>query len=101
MTKLLHKIKYETEPYGTNQYSIEYTDGKFAGIKIVLGAVKLEENKEQDNCTLKYNYDIIEGIVEDSDKKEFDDYIGDTLMQMLDDGVKNNDLVYTGGVDEN
>jgi len=98
---LLHKIKYETEPYGTNQYSIEYTDGKFAGIKIVLGAVKLEENKEQDNCTLKYNYDIIEGIVEDSDKKEFDDYIGDTLMQMLDDGVKNNDLVYTGGVDEN
>lgn len=101
MTKLLHKIQYETEPYGTNQYSIEYTDGKFAGIKIVLGAVKLEENKEQDNCTLKYNYDIIEGIVEDSDKKEFDDYIGDTLMQMLDDGVKNNDLVYTGGVDEN
>lgn len=101
MTKLLHKIQYETEPYGTNQYSIEYTDGKFAGIKIVLGAVKLEENKEQDNCTLKYNYDIIEGIVEDSDKKEFDDYIGDTLMQMLDDGVKNNDLVYSGGVDEN
>ena len=101
MTKLLHKIQYETEPYGTNQYSIEYTNGKYAGIKIVLGSVKLEENQEQDNCTLKYNYDIIEGIVEDSDKKEFDNYIGDTLMQMLSDGVKNNDLVYSGGVDEN
>lgn len=99
--KLLHKIQYETEPYGTNQYSIEYTNGKYAGIKIVLGAVKLEENQEQDNCTLKYNYDIIEGIVEDSDKKEFDNYIGDTLMQMLSDGVKNNDLIYSGGVDEN
>jgi len=99
--KLLHKIQYETEPYGTNQYSIEYTNGKYTGIKIVLGAVKLEENQKQDNCTLKYNYDIIEGIVEDSDKKEFDNYIGDTLMQMLSDGVKNNDLVYSGGVDEN
>jgi hypothetical protein len=99
--KLLHKIQYETEPYGTNQYSIEYTNGKYAGIKIVLGAVKLEENQKQDNCTLKYNYDIIEGIVEDSDKKEFDNYIGDTLMQMLSDGVKNNDLIYSGGVDEN
>ena len=99
--KLLHKIQYETEPYGTNRYSIEYTHGKYAGIKIVLGAVKIEENQEQDNCTLKYNYDIIGGIVEDSDKKEFDNYIGDTLMQMLNDGVKNNDLVYSGGVDEN
>ncbi len=101
MMKLLHKIQYETEPYGTNQYSIEYTNGKYTGIKIVLGAVKLEENQKQDNCTLKYNYDIIEGIVEDSDKKEFDNYIGDTLMQMLSDGVKNNDLIYSGGVDEN
>jgi hypothetical protein len=99
--KLLHKIQYETEPYGTNQYSIEYTNGKYTGVKIVLGAVKLEENQKQDNCTLKYNYDIIEGIVEDSDKKEFDNYIGDTLMQMLSDGVKNNDLIYSGGVDEN
>jgi hypothetical protein len=97
----LHKIQYETEPYGTDKYSIEYTEGKYAGIKIVLGGVKLEENAEQDNCTLKYNYDIIEGIVADSDKKEFDTYIGDTLMQMLSDGVKNNDLVYSGGVDEN
>ena len=99
--KLLHKIQYETEPHGTDKYSIEYTDGKYAGIKIILGAVKLEESREQDNCTLKYDYDIIEGIVEDSDKKEFDNYIGDTLMQMLSDGVKNNDLVYSGGVDEN
>lgn len=98
---MLHKIQYETEPYGTDKYSIEYIEGKYAGIKIVLGGVKLEENAEQDNCTLKYNYDIIEGIVADSDKKEFDTYIGDTLMQMLSDGVKNNDLVYSGGVDEN
>lgn len=98
---MLHKIQYETEPYGTNRYSIEYTHGKYAGIKIVLGAVKIEENQEQDNCTLKYNYDIIGGIVEDSDKKEFDNYIGDTLMQMMSDGVKNNDLIYSGGVDEN
>jgi hypothetical protein len=100
MTRLLHKIQYETEPYGTNQYSIEYTEGKYAGIKIVLGAVRLEENQAQDNCTLKYNYDIIEGKIDDSDKKEFDNHIGDTLMQMLSDGVKNNDLVYSGGVDE-
>jgi hypothetical protein len=100
MMNLLHKIQYISEPYGTNQYSIEYNEGKYAGVKIVLGRVKLEENPEQDNCTLKYHYDIIEGKIEESDKKDFDYYIGDTIMQMLDDGIKNNDLVYTGGVDE-
>ena len=94
---MLHKIDYTSEPYGTDAYSIQYNDGKYAGVKIVLGRVKLVENPEKDNCTLKYHYDIIEGKVED--KKEFDTYIGDTLMQMLDDGVKNNDLVYMGGTD--
>ena len=98
---MLHKIKYETGPYDVSSYYITYTEGKYAGVKIVLGAVRFVENEEKDNCTLKYNYDIIEGNIEDSDKKEFDDYIGDTLMQMLSDGIKNNDLVYTGGVDEN
>ena len=98
---MLHNIKYETGPYDTNKYYIEYTEGKWNGVKIVLGGVRFIENKEQDNCTLKYNYDIIEGMIDESDKKEFDHYIGDTLMQMLSDGIKNNDLVYTGGTDEN
>ena len=96
---MLHKIQFETQPYGTNQYSIKYTDGKFVDVKILMGGIKFHE--ENDNCTLKYNYDIIEGKIEDSDKKEFDTLIGDTIMQMLDDGIKKNDLVYAGGVDEN
>ena len=98
---MLHRIQYETEPYGTNQYSITLTEGKFAGVKYVLGKTELIENKEQDNLTLKYHYDIIESKIEDSDKQEFETLIGDVLMQMLSDGVKNNDLVYSGGVDEN
>ena len=97
MTRLLHRIQYETEPYGTNQYSITLTEGKFAGVKYVLGKTELIEGK--DNLTLKYHYDIIESKVEDSDVKEFETLIGDVLMQMLSDGVKNNDLVYSGGVD--
>ncbi|NDB60077.1 hypothetical protein EB001_16750 [bacterium] len=94
---MLHRIQYETEPYGTNQYSITLTEGKFAGVKYVLGKTELIEG--EDNLTLKYHYDIIESKVEDSDVKEFETLIGDVLMQMLSDGVKNNDLVYSGGVD--
>jgi len=99
--KLLHKIQFETEPYGTNQYSVTLTEGKFAGVKYVLGKTELIENENKDNLTLKYTYDIIESKIEDSDKPEFETLIGDVLMQMLSDGVKNNDLVYSGGTDAN
>ena len=46
-------------------------------------------------------YDIIEGKVEDSDKKEFEHSIGDLLVQMIEDGVIMNNLIYSGGKDEN
>jgi len=98
---LLHRIIYTTEPYNTNQYSIKISEGKFADVRYVLGKTELIENKENDNLTLKYHYDIIESKVEDSDIPEFEKLIGDILMQMLSDGVKNNDLVYSGGVDAN
>jgi|APCry1669188970_1035186.scaffolds.fasta_scaffold06107_5 hypothetical protein len=98
---MLHKIKYETEPYNVNQYSVTVSEGKFAGVKYVLGKTELVEDKDNDNLTLKYHYDIIDSKIEDSDIPEFEKLIGDILMQMLSDGVKNNDLIYSGGVDAN
>lgn len=101
---MLHRIKYEQFPYSVDKYGIEVTDGEYQGIKFLLGKVELKENQEQDNCTLKYNYDIIENPVEFQTQEEvnaFERFVGDLLMQMLSDGVKQNDLVYTGGVDEN
>lgn len=89
-------LKFKQEPYGDHQYSVELVDHHYSGIKFVIGKVALDE----DNFTLKYNYDIIESNVE-YDKKEFEHTIGDLIVQMLRAGVTNNDLVYTGGVDEN
>ena len=104
MTKLLHKIKYEEFPYGDDKWGIEIIEGDYAGVKFLMGKVELKENAEQDNLTLKYNYDIIENPVEfttQEEVKEFEYFVGNLLSQMLDEGVKKNDLVYTGGVDEN
>ena len=100
---MLHKIKYEQFPYDTGRWGLHIIEGKYEGVKFLLGKVQINENKEQDNCTLKYNYDIIENPVEfteQSQVKDFETFVGDLLMQMLDDGVKRNDLIYTGGVDE-
>ena len=101
---MLHKIKYEQFPYDVNSWGIHITEGKYRDIKFLMGKVEFKENEAQDNCTLKYNYDIIENPVEFTNQQEIDDFetfVGDLLMQMLDEGIKRNDLVYTGGVDEN
>ena len=52
----------------------------------------------------KYNITIpvVDGSYGTQDQiKEFEYFVGNLLTQMLDDGVKNNDLIYSGGVDEN
>jgi hypothetical protein len=104
----LHDIKYYTEEHSDNKYAITLEEGKFAGVKFVFGEVsfKLPESgiiSDEDNCTLKYDYDIIESpsqIVEEN-VIEFETLLGDLLLQLIDEGVVQNDIVYTGGVDEN
>lgn len=92
-------LKWNKEPYGKHEYAIEFTDHKYSGIKFILGKVQLVEEKDQ--CTLKYKYDIIENNTDVSivgDKKtEFEKAIGDLVVEMIDQGLLNNELVYYGG----
>jgi hypothetical protein len=89
--------KFTTTPYGKDSYAIQFTEGKFTEPEFVLSRIAFDENKG----TLSYHYDIINDIViNESDKEEFETAIGDLLMYMIQEGLKRNDLVYTGGVDE-
>lgn len=98
-------MKYKQEPFGTHEYAIEILEHKFSGITFKYGRVEFIEG--EDNLTLKFDYDIIENKhsdtndIPEADKEEFKTALGDLLVQMLQEGVKNNDLIYTGGVDEN
>jgi hypothetical protein len=94
---MLSKLKYIKEPYGQTQFAIQLEDHKYSEIRFTIGKVSFNE----DNYTLKYHYDIIENNSIDFDKIEFEQAIGDLIMQMLEEGVQKNDLIYTGGVDEN
>jgi len=100
---MTQKLKYNKEPYGDHEYLLEFIDHTFSGIKFILGKVQLLE--QNDNCTLKYHYDIIENNTEMSIKHElkqsFEKNVGDLVVQMIDDGLLNNDLIYYGGKDEN
>jgi hypothetical protein len=96
-------LKWNKEPYGKHEYVIEFTDHKYSGIKFVLGKVELVEEKDQ--CTLKYKYDIIENNTDmsivDEEKTEFEKAIGDLVVEMIGQGLLNNELDYYGGKNEN
>ena len=92
-------INYEsvgTLPDGS--VKLKFSDGPFEDIIFTLGKVSFSEIG--DELKLNYVYNVVEHHQEYDDKK-FGRAVGDLLVQMLEVGVKNNDIVYTGGINEN
>lgn len=82
-------------------HHIRFTSGEFEGIVFTLGQVTFKEDDERDECVMSYDYDIISNPLETFDEDDFKQYVGDLLIEMIQDQLEKNDLVYTGGVDEN
>ena len=80
-------------------YKILLTDGKYKGIIYTYGRVRLLE--EDDVLRVQFEYNIQENPVGDVNPTEFRSHIGDILVDMLEENLLKNSLVYTGGVDEN
>ena len=82
--------------------ALQLTEGAFEGIIYTYGKVEFEEDEANDTIHLKFDYDILDyadkGL---TDKAPFEKYIGKILEELIHEGVANNDLTYTGGVDEN
>jgi hypothetical protein len=82
--------------------ALQLTEGAFEGIIYTYGKVEFDEDESNDTITLKFEYEILDyadkGL---TDKAPFEQYIGKILEEMIHQGIANNDLTYTGGVDEN
>jgi len=78
-------------------FAIQINEGPYKGVIFHLGKVQLYE--EEGEAKLQFHYDIVKGEVEPNDP-DMEKYIGDILLEIIDDGLKNNTLVYAGGVDE-
>jgi len=77
------------------------TEGEFSGIIFSYGRVSFVEDKENDRLRVNFVYNIHEQEPENLDHDAFKKELGDFLMELMAYGVVNNDIVYTGGVDEN
>lgn len=94
MTTKIYKICDSTE---NGICPIEITNGKFKGIKYAYGRVAVEELK--DTAKLSFEYDIFEGDITESTTEEFKKLTGDILLDILNEQLKNNEVIYTGGTD--
>ena len=82
--------------------AIKLTEGAFEGIIYTYGKVSFDEDESNDKIHLRFDYDILDynnkGL---SNKEPFETYIGDILQELIYEGIRENNLTYTGGVDEN
>jgi hypothetical protein len=82
--------------------ALQLTEGAFEGIIYTYGKVEFDEDEANDTVNLKFEYEILDyadkGL---TDKVPFEQYIGKILEELIHQGIANNDLTYTGGVDEN
>lgn len=83
-------------------HAIKLTGGPFEGIMYTYGKVSFDEDEVNDTVRLAFEYEILDyadkGI---TDMNPFEQYIGKILEELIHIGVQENNLSYTGGIDEN
>ena len=70
--------------------SIKLTKGTFNGVIYKYGRVQFSDKENEDGLLpMKFDYDILENPYKvELDNKEFLDYIGDILIELMDEKVK-------------
>lgn len=81
--------------YKINGDWVELTEGPFASIPYRYGKVQFVE--DGDRLKVKFDYETLEKLPYNA---EFVEYIGPVLIDLIEDGVRENSITYTGGVDE-
>lgn len=83
------------KPYKVvNDMWVELTEGPFEGIVYKYGRVNLLE--EGDQLRVQFEYERLD---KQPHTHEFTQYIGPILVDLIEDGVMKNSIVYTGGID--
>jgi hypothetical protein len=94
-------VRYEVSPDATldGYYMVAIRDfeSQFNDVVFNFGAVEFPDENEP---ILRFDYNIIEGDVKANKKKEFEQTIGDILVELIEQALKKQELIYRGGTDE-
>jgi len=83
----------------TGAYRLKLTSGPYSGIIFSYGEVTFEEMG--DTCKMHFNYEVHEDAGVTYTANELEHYLGDLLQVIILDQLQQNEITYTGGVDEN
>lgn len=82
--------------------AIKLTADPFSGIMYTYGKVSFEEDEANFTATLKFEYEVLDWAdKEPDDLGFFETVLGKILEELIHQGIEENNLTYTGGVDEN
>ena len=80
--------------------ALKLTEEPYKGIMFTFGKVTFEE-RDEGRMTCNFEYNIIDDCDKEIDMVEFEQYISQILEVLIKQGIEENSLTYTGGVDEN
>lgn len=82
--------------------AIKLTQEPFTGIMYTYGKVEFIEDEENSSITIKFEYEVIDWANKALDDLGFfESVLGKILEELIHQGIAENSLTYTGGVDEN
>lgn len=95
-------IKYSAMPETESGFIVlRLEEGEFSGTEFTLGEVKFaDEENEDGSINLQYDLNVINKKMNEADFDNFKTIVGDLLVDILEEQVKNNEVVYHGGVDD-
>lgn len=83
----------------TGEERIKLTEGSYAGIIFSYGKVTFVE--QGDTCKMHFEYDVHDDANIPYVKEELEQYLGSMLQFIIMEQLQKNEIIYTGGVDEN
>jgi|694.fasta_scaffold00052_77 hypothetical protein len=93
--------KFETYNYfdasGTEVVALEILEDKFKGSIFSFGKVEFPDPNEP---ILNFEYTLHQGYISDDNKEDFKNCLGDILVQILEESLKDKTTVFKGGIDE-
>jgi hypothetical protein len=81
------------EKEGVDFYGLKITEGKYKDVIFYIGQVRFIEDKENDQCTFKYDFKVDStpdeySIEELNDDIEFKNTVGDILIEILEENAE-------------
>lgn len=99
MSEHLAKPFVVLQSASTGAYRLKLTSGPYSGIIFSYGEVKFEEMG--DTCKMHFEYEVHEDAGVTYTANELEHYLGDMLQMIILEQLQQNEITYTGGVDEN